>query len=103
MKAVRDEYDYVFIDCPPLEIVADASIIGRYVDLTLFVVRAKLYERSALPEIDKWYEERKYTNLSIILNGTEGGSGYHRYGYHRYGYGAYGYGRTAYGYGDTKE
>ena len=106
LEEVREEYDYVFIDCPPAEIVADASIVGRYVDLTLFVIRAKVMERAFLPEIENWYEEKKFTNLSIILNGTEAGGGrygYHKYGYHRYGYGYGKYGYGAYGYGVKEE
>lgn len=92
IEEVRAEYDYVFIDCPPVEIVADAAIINRYVDLTLFVIRADLMERAFLADVEQWYESKKYKNLSIILNGsTDGGGhyGYHKYGYH---YGKYGYG-----------
>ena len=101
MNSVREEYDYVFVDCPPVEIVADASIVNRYVDQTLFVIRAKLMERSFLPEIEQWYQEKRFKNLSVILNGTSGDVGYHRYGYHKYGYYGhrygYGYGKAAYG------
>ena len=90
---VRAEYDYVIIDCPPVEIVADAAIINRYADLTLFIVRAGVMERGFLPDIEQWYEEKKYKNLSVILNGTTDAIG--RYGYHKYGYhyGNYGYGK----------
>ena len=90
---VRAQYEYVFIDCPPVEIVADAAVINRYVDLTLFIVRAGVMERAFLPDIEQWYEEKKYKNLSIILNGTTDAMG--RYGYHKYGYhyGNYGYGK----------
>ena len=105
LESVREEYDYVFVDCPPVEIVADASIVGRYVDLTLFVIRAKVMERAFLPEIEEWYEDRKFNNLSIILNGTDvsgGRYGYHKYGYHRYGYGYGKYGYAAYGYGSKE-
>lgn len=91
---LKEDYDYVFIDCPPVEIVADAAIIGKLADMTLFVARAGLLERSMLPEIDKLYEENKYKNLAIVLNGTE--TAYGKYGYHRYGY-RYGYN---YGYGN---
>lgn len=99
MTAVREEYDYVFVDCPPVEIVADASIVNRYVDQTLFVIRAKVMDKAFLPEIEQWYQEKRYKNLSILLNGTSGdsGYGYHRYGYHRYGRYGYGYGKPAYG------
>ncbi len=102
MNTVREEYDYVFVDCPPVEIVADASIVNRYVDQTLFVIRAKVMDKSFLPEIEQWYQEKRYKNLSILLNGTGGEIGYHRYGYHKYGYGGrygygYGYGKAAYG------
>ena len=90
---LRKEYDYVFIDCPPVEIVADAAIIGKWADMTLFVARAGLLERSMLVEIDKLYAESKYKNLALVLNGTE--TAYGKYGYHRYGY-RYGYN---YGYG----
>lgn len=92
LREVREEYDYVFLDCPPVEVVADASIISPYADLTLFVVRVDNLERDLLPEIEQWYHDKKYGNLSIILNGIEqikGRYGYHKYGYH---YGSYGYG-----------
>lgn len=94
MEQARAAYDYVFIDCPPVEMVADAAIINRYVDLTLFVIRARMLEKSFLPEIDQWYADKKYTNLAVLLNGTDAASdhyGYHKYGYHRYGYHYYSY------------
>lgn len=97
IAGLRKEYDYIFIDCPPVEIVADAAIINKLADMTLFIVRAGLLDRSMLPEIEKFYTDKKYKNMSLILNGTDGGSG--RYGY-KYGY-KYGY---HYGYaGYTKE
>ena len=97
MAGLRKEYDYIFIDCPPVEIVADAAIISKLADMTLFIVRAGLLDQSMLPEIEKFYTDKKYRNMSLILNGTDGGSG--RYGY-KYGY-KYGYHYRYAGY--TKE
>lgn len=94
---LRQHYDYIFVDCPPVEIVADATIISREADVTIFVIRAGLLERSMLPELQKNYDEKKYNNMAMLLNGTDAE---HHYGYHRYGYGygRYGYGKR-YGYG----
>ena len=94
MQDLRDEYDYIFIDCPPIDIVADTQIIEQYADRTLFVVRAGLLDRSLLPELESIYQEKRFNNLSVILNGTEstGGRYGYRYGYHN-GYDSY-YGNT---------
>lgn len=93
IQQVRQEYDYVFIDCPPVEIVADTQIIEKFADRTIFVVRSGLMERSMLPDIEQLYREKKFKNMSLILNGTKAQGGryghYYKYGYH-YGYG-YGY------------
>lgn len=100
MEKLKMRYDYIYIDCPPLNIVADTSIISRLADMTIFVVRAGLMERVLLPEVETVYRENRLNNMVILLNGVKeqvGRYGYHRYGYH-YGYG-YGYG---YGYYDNK-
>lgn len=95
----RTRYDYILIDCPPIELVADTHIIGKYADRTIFVVRAGLLERSMLPELETLYIEHKFKNMTVLLNGTEGNGSY-RYGY-RYGY-HYGYGSSYY-YGNEKQ
>lgn len=98
---LRGEYDYVFIDCPPIDIVADTQIIEKLADRTLFVVRAGLLERDMLLELQRMYDEKRFKNMAVVLNATEGGTG--RYGYrygYKYGY-QYGYGNKSY-YGSYK-
>ena len=91
IEHLRGEYDFIFIDCPPIDIVADAQILEKAADRTLFIVRAGLLDRSMLSELETIYQEKRFKNLSVILNGTEstGGRYSYRYGY-RYGY-HYGY------------
>lgn len=88
---LRKRYDYIILDNVPAGVVADAVIVNRVADLTIYVVRAGRMDRRALPEVEKIYKEGKLRNMSLILNGTMYKHG--TYGYH-YGYG-YGY-----GYGD---
>lgn len=94
VDSLKKEYDYIIIDSPPIEIVADAQIIDQVTDRTIFVIRAGLLERSMLTELERLNVQKKYQHLAFILNGTQSSEG--RYGYaHSYKYG-YGYG---YGYG----
>lgn len=58
IDTVREQYDYVLIDCPPVELVADTQIIEKLADRTIFVVRAGLLERSMLSELEKIYDEK---------------------------------------------
>lgn len=103
LQALIDEkkaqYDYVFIDTPPVELVADTSIIQKWVDMTVFVIRAELLERDMLPVIQEYYDTKRYHNMAVLLNGTTTAHG--RYGYH-YGYHSYGYGGSYGGYGNAE-
>ncbi len=94
---LRRNYAYVFIDCPPIEIVADSAIVTQYVDLTVFVMRSGLFDRSDLPKLNGLYAENRYTRMCAVLNGVQ--MGYKVYSKSRYG-GGYGYG---YGYGNSDQ
>lgn len=88
IKKLRGFYDYILIDCPPAEIVADARLVSMHTDMTLYVVRSGMFEKVMFDDLMEYMETGRYHNLAIILNGTDPNSMYRR---KRYGYG-YGYG-----------
>lgn len=92
IEELKKEYDYIIFDCPPIDIVADTRIIDKYVDRTIFIIRAGVLEKSILPEINTLYQDKQYANMAYILNGTQAEGGYGKK------YGSYGYG---YGYGNS--
>lgn len=109
LNGLKERYDYIFIDTPPVNVVADASILTKYVDGVLFVVRQGESEKDSVLTAVSQLEFANAKLLGFILNGVRmEGSG--RYGYGRYKkykkyrkysrYGQYGYG---YGYGHDRE
>jgi len=91
IERLKQEYDYVFIDCPPIDVVADAQIVENYSDRTLFVVRTGLLERSMLEDLTALYNENRFKNMTLILNGTpmEKGKYSYRNGYYNSDYYSY--------------
>ena len=89
IEEMRSQFDYIFLDCPPIDLVADSSIITEAVDMTVFVMRAGLMDKRILPVIEDLYKSKKYNHMTMILNCVD--IQYKKYGYGRAGYG-YGYG-----------
>lgn len=91
VDTVKADYDYVLIDNVPMGVVADAAIVNRLADCTLFIARAGVMDRRQLPDIERFYQEGKMKNMALVLNSVkEEQAGYGHYGYYGYGYG-YGY------------
>jgi tyrosine-protein kinase Etk/Wzc len=94
----RKEFDYIFIDTPPVAIVSDTLLITRFVDVNLFIVRQRYSSKNTLELINELYKDEKLKHMSIIINDISltGYYGYGiRYGYYK-GYG-YSYGKNYYG------
>lgn len=95
-EKLRTIYDYVLIDSTPMFAVADACIVNRVADLTLFIIRVGQQNRDFLPELENLYREKRFNNLTIIVNDAD-------INIKLYGYGprvGYGYG---YQYGPTQK
>ena len=66
----RKSYDYIIIDSVPALIIADAMITSRVADLSIYVVREGLLDRSQLPDINSLHSDKKLRNMCIVLNGA---------------------------------
>jgi Mrp family chromosome partitioning ATPase len=89
IEEAKQVYDYIVIDTTPMLSVADASIVDRVADVTLFVVRMGVEEVSFIPQLDKLNRDKKLRNMALVLNDIDLRRSY-GYGY-GYGY-SYGYG-----------
>lgn len=95
IEKLRDIYDYIIIDVPPINVVTDGTIIAKRCDGVVFVVYyGKISYRYA--QVAKQQIEKTNTRiLGAVLNGAEKNDArYSRYGYkHGYyrGYRKYGY------------
>ncbi|MEP7141321.1 MAG: polysaccharide biosynthesis tyrosine autokinase [Ferruginibacter sp.] len=73
---LRSSFDHIVLDTPPLSIVSDALVIGKYADVTIYVVRQNFSFSGHIEIINDLFENAKVPNLSIIMNDTNMNSNY---------------------------
>ena len=97
---LKEHYDYILLDTPPVGLVSDTLSIGRVADMCLVVCRADYSPRANFELINNLKEENKLAKVNLVLNAVDMRK--KKYGYY-YGYGKYGkygkYSKYGYGYG----
>ncbi len=72
LETVREKYDYVFLDVPPLLPVADALILSPWVDLNVLIIEpCRVPERLAKQAI-KLLNNHEATIAGVVLNDKTG-------------------------------
>ena len=97
LEDLGKQYDYIFIDMPPLCVVADALVVAPMAAGVVLVARHNQTMYEEFGEALEKVEQAGANLLGVVLSDMHSGAG--SYGYARYGYGRYGYGRYRYGYG----
>lgn len=85
MTELRERFDYILLDCPPLGMLADTQIANHYADLTVLVIRAGLFKKDEVEELNELYQQKTLTNLALVLNGVD----YRNSSYYQSGRNAY--------------
>ena len=65
---VREDYDYVIIDAPPLGVVIDAVIIGKYCDGAVLVIEQGVIKRKVVQDVIKQLKRGEVRILGAVLN-----------------------------------
>lgn len=87
---VREDYDYVIIDAPPLGVVIDAVIIGKYCDGAVLVIEQGVIKRKVVQDVIKQLKRGEVRILGAVLNKVDERIGaYGAYDY-KYSYSYYG-------------
>lgn len=74
---LKEQYDDIILDSPPLHLVTDAMLISRLANITLYVVRQNVTNKAELDFISEIHQQNELPNLSIVFNGiAEGKFGY---------------------------
>jgi capsular exopolysaccharide synthesis family protein len=81
---VRERFDVIFFDTPPLATVTDATVLGSQVDGVAVVLRSgKTDFREAQKSIE--YLENVSANIiGVILNGAQVEASKYKYSYYHY-------------------
>ena len=83
LNELRNEYDYIFVDSPPVLLVTDAQLISKFVDGYVVVLRSHRTERRALQRSLSLMQAPGALPLGIVMNALNTNSAsYSGYGYY---------------------
>lgn len=94
IAALREEFDFVIFDAPPISMVTDAAIIGNLVDGALFVVRSNYAATDAVKAATQQLQSAGVKILGVVLTryNIKKSLKHSNYGYSYYSNYGYSYG-----------
>ena len=86
LSTLRESYDYIILDMPPVGEVSDALAVAKDTDGVLLVVRQNYCNRVVLNETIRQFEFMEAKILGVVCNcSTKSGGGYTKSYYKKYG------------------
>ena len=79
LATLKEQYDIIILDTPPLGLVADALTLMQYSDINLYVVRQNYSQKGILSYVNDLFIKNRVGDMQIVFNDVKEGSG--AYGY----------------------
>ncbi len=71
LEELKNEYDYIILDTPPVNYVSDATVLFKYADLKLFVLKSDFTDERYLDGINHLVESLHLKQCGLILNAVK--------------------------------
>ncbi|PWG78728.1 GumC family protein, partial [Pararcticibacter amylolyticus] len=68
MQYLRERFDYIVLDAPPIGLVSDAQLLSKYADLSLFIIRQKITYKDQLRIVNDIHDNNKFGKIAIVVN-----------------------------------
>ncbi len=88
IQQLREEYDYLLVDIPPLGYVSEFLVLLQYLDAKVYVVRQNYTDRALVSQIAEMHRDHKMKQLYLVINDVHFGSTYeyrHKANAYKYG------------------
>ena len=90
LSDLKERYDIILIDNPPVGIVSDGIHILAQADIPIYIFKANFSKRIFAERVEELFKVQKIQKLNVILNGVENNNSIYGYGY-QYSYTDSGY------------
>ncbi len=71
MKNLREYFDYIVIETPPIDLVSDAFIMSKYSDMTMFVVKSEYSKMEFIKRVEDLVEKYKIKNTGFVIHSVK--------------------------------
>ncbi len=88
VRQLRDEYDYLLVDIPPLGYVSEFLVLLQYLDAKIYVVRQNYTDRALVGQINEMHRDHKVKQLYMVINDVQFANTYeyrHKTNAYKYG------------------
>lgn len=68
---LKETYDYIILDTPPIGLVTDAQILSKHVDGTLLVIESNNVEKNIIIKAKNTLEQVNANIIGVVLNKVE--------------------------------
>lgn len=85
-EKVKNQFDLIIIDTPPIALVTDALLVSQYSNTNVFLVRQNYTNKQVFELINTLEQNNKIKLINILINDIKI-SKYYGYNYYNYNYG----------------
>jgi Mrp family chromosome partitioning ATPase len=78
---LKDQYEYIIIDTPPLAQVTDGFLLMETADLIVLIVRYNYSKKKVISMVLKDLKHKNIDNICLVLNDNRIKSDQYGYGY----------------------